>query len=111
MKNNIKNILNIKKITQKQLAEMTGITESAICRYVKQERMPCGENLLKIAEALDVEANELLSNGIKRLKVFELASTKINNIRLKIKLVQGLLRKLNQKNPVVKEIQELLRKI
>ena len=56
----IKEMLKEKNISQKELAEMTGITESAISRYVKCERVPRGTNLIKIAKALETTADELL---------------------------------------------------
>ena len=56
----IKEMLKEKNISQKELAEMTGITESAISRYVKGERVPRGTNLIKIAKALETTADELL---------------------------------------------------
>jgi len=40
-------------MSQKELAEATGLTESAVSRYVKGERVPRGINLMKIANAVD----------------------------------------------------------
>ena len=42
-----------------QLAEMTGITEEAIIRYIKGEREPSPPLLLKIANALGTTARYL----------------------------------------------------
>ncbi len=57
----IKELLKEKEISQKELSEMTGITESAISHYVKGDRVPRGTNLVKIAEALGTTADDLLS--------------------------------------------------
>lgn len=57
----IKEMLCEKNISQKQLSEMTGITESAISHYIKGDRVPRGTNLIKIAKALGTTADDLLS--------------------------------------------------
>ena len=46
-------------LSQKDLAEMTGLTQSAISHYIKGDRVPRGDNLFKIAEALEVPAKNL----------------------------------------------------
>ena len=53
-----------KNITQKQLAEITGITESAVSHYVKGDRIPRGMTLVKIAKALGTTADDLLEGDI-----------------------------------------------
>jgi len=55
-------LLKEKNITQKELAELTGMTESAISHYVKGDRVPRGVNLLKIAQVLGVSADYLFEN-------------------------------------------------
>lgn len=60
--NRIKTLLEEKNITQKELAKITGLTESAISHYVKGDRVPRGANLVKIAKALGVTTDELLYN-------------------------------------------------
>ena len=57
----IKEMLEKKGISQKRLAEITGITESAISHYVKGDRVPRGVNLVKIADALGTTTDDLLS--------------------------------------------------
>jgi transcriptional regulator with XRE-family HTH domain len=61
MSGQIKQMLQEKNISQKTLAEMTGITESAISHYIKGDRIPRGANLAKIAKALGTTADYLLS--------------------------------------------------
>ncbi len=61
MSEHIKQMLHEKNISQKALAEMTGITESAVSHYIKGDRVPRGANLAKIAKALGTTADYLLS--------------------------------------------------
>lgn len=59
---NIKLYRKINRLTQKQLAEKLGITDSAITKYEKGEREPKIETLIKIAEVLNVPIEQLLSS-------------------------------------------------
>ena len=58
----MKELISKKGISQKQLAKISGLTESTISRYVRGERIPRGVNLIKIAKALDTTADYLLGN-------------------------------------------------
>lgn len=49
-------------MSQKELAEAAGLTESAVSRYVKGERVPRGINLMKIANALSITVDQLLAD-------------------------------------------------
>ncbi|MBQ8023556.1 MAG: helix-turn-helix transcriptional regulator [Succinivibrio sp.] len=49
-------------MSQKELAEATGLTESAVSRYVKGERVPRGINLMKIANSLSITVDQLLAD-------------------------------------------------
>ncbi|MBD5542843.1 MAG: helix-turn-helix domain-containing protein [Lachnospiraceae bacterium] len=60
MANRITELLSTKSMTQKELAQASGITESAISHYIKGDRIPRGVNLIKIAEALDTTVDYLL---------------------------------------------------
>lgn len=64
--NRIKTILKEKNMTQKQLAEKTGITEVSISRYVNGDRAPKGPAIIEIAKALGVDAGYLLDFERKR---------------------------------------------
>lgn len=48
------------KLSQKQLAEMTGLTEAGISRYISGQRLPRLDILLRIAEALHCSLDYLL---------------------------------------------------
>ena len=62
---NIKQFRKNKKITQKELAEKIGVTDSAITKYEKGDREPNIETLNKIATALGVTINDLVKNEEK----------------------------------------------
>ena len=58
--NNLQGELEYSYTSQKELSEMTGITESAISRYVNGERMPSLKNVIKIARALECSVGDLI---------------------------------------------------
>lgn len=60
----ISTLLKEKKITQKDLALMAGVTESALSRYINNEREPKIEVLANIATALDTTV-DYLTRGAK----------------------------------------------
>lgn len=60
----IEKLLKEKHITQKDLAMMVGVTESALSRYINNEREPKIEVLANIATALDTTI-DYLSTGVK----------------------------------------------
>ena len=72
----IKEMLDQKGITQKELSEKTGITEPAISHYVKGDRVPRGANLVKIAKALGTTADDLLSGDREMDKESDLVFAK-----------------------------------
>lgn len=48
------------EMTQKDLAKASGITQAAVSRYMKSDRMPTGRVLVSICKALEVTPNWLL---------------------------------------------------
>lgn len=56
----IKEMLEQKGISQKELAISAGVTEAAMSHYIKGDRVPRGANLLNIAKALGTTTNVLL---------------------------------------------------
>lgn len=52
--NNIKKYRTIKELSQRELAKLTGISESSIRKYEHGERKPKIENLIKIERALGI---------------------------------------------------------
>lgn len=53
-------LMNQKNLTQKQLAQLSGITESSVSRYLHSEQRPRLDIVVNIAKALGVETNYLL---------------------------------------------------
>ena len=56
----IKALLKEKKMTQKQLAELSGVTESALSHYIKGDRIPSGVISVNVAYALSTTVNHIL---------------------------------------------------
>lgn len=56
----IKELLEEKGISRKELSEMTGLTEAAISRYINGQREPRSITLAIIARALGTSADDLL---------------------------------------------------
>ena len=69
-------------LTQKDLAEMTGLTQSAISHYIKGDRVPKGDNLFKIANVLGVSVDVLASSNDDNSYELELTSLKIRLSRI-----------------------------
>ena len=81
-------------MTQKQLAEATGITESAISRYVKGDRIPRGVNLIKIAQALKTTPESLIdeeTNDIETIKALIARNAGNLNDNEKIEIISILM--------------------
>ena len=60
----ISTLLKEKNMTQKQLAKLTGVTESALSHYVKGDRTPRSDVLSRIAKALGTTTDYLLGNEV-----------------------------------------------
>ena len=56
----IKTLLKEKKMIQKQLAELSGVTESALSHYIKGDRIPSGVASVNVAYALSTTVNYIL---------------------------------------------------
>lgn len=59
-KDKLANLLQEKGMSQKELAQLTNLTESAISRYLKGDRQPRGAILLNIANALGTTTDYFL---------------------------------------------------
>ena len=62
---NIHKIRKEKRLTQKQLSELTGIAEATIIRYEKNKFTPKVSQIERIAKALEVLAVELMDENFK----------------------------------------------
>jgi len=56
----IQNLLKRRNISQRELAEMVGLTETALSRYVSNARQPKPEMIANIATALHTTSDYLL---------------------------------------------------
>lgn len=63
---NIRTTRERKDLEQKELAEKSGLSSALICMYEKGARTPTIGNLIKIATALDVTAEELMKGVTSR---------------------------------------------
>lgn len=57
---NLNDILDEYKMSQKELSEETGISESMISRYIKGECMPSLKNVINIMIVLECDFEELI---------------------------------------------------
>ena len=57
------------KLTQKQLSELSGISEISIRKYEAGDRFPKTEQLKKIASVLEIGGNELIEVKLDAIKV------------------------------------------
>lgn len=65
LNNNIKHLRNIKGISQQELADKVGIDRSTISRIENNEIETTIDNAIKIAEALEVSINDLVSYDLR----------------------------------------------
>ena len=68
MAERLKAALEFRGLSQKDLAEMTGLTECCISRYVNNERVPRTDNAIKICDALNVTLDWYVNGYCKRCK-------------------------------------------
>ena len=93
----IKSLLKKKKMTQKQLAELSGVTESALSHYIKGDRIPSGVASVNVAYTLSTTVNYILGkedildfSNIKR--ILEQNKSKMTN-KEKAELIELLFMK------------------
>ena len=70
-------LMNQKNLTQKQLAQLSGITESSISRYLHSEQRPRLDIVVNIAKALGVETNYLLDKDEQAASAYNKISTAV----------------------------------
>ena len=66
------NAMNRNGISQRQLADATGMTEVSISRYVKGKRIPSAEILGRIADVLGVTTDYLITGKTEPTKHVEM---------------------------------------
>ena len=61
----LKEIRIAQNISQQELADIIGVTKVSVCGYESGKRLPNLYNLMRIANALDVDPNYLLGYDVK----------------------------------------------
>ena len=72
---NIRKELERKKLTQKELCDMTKISESAMSKYLSSDRPLRSDLLAKIANALGTSINQLLGIQVDDDTTFDACKT------------------------------------
>lgn len=62
---NLIEMLDKAKMTQRDLADATGLSESSICKYIQGRQMPGVRAIINIAAALNCTTDELIDFGDK----------------------------------------------
>ena len=57
-------MIKAKGLSQKELAQLAGVTEAAMSHYVKGDRIPRASVLVRIAEALGTTADYLMNGNV-----------------------------------------------
>ena len=73
----VKELMNKRNINQKQLSELSGITEASISRYLAGERTPRIDIITNFARVLDVEVDYLLDEQKDIISDFDSIKTAI----------------------------------
>ena len=58
---NLRDILKEYGMTQRQLAEETGLTEATFSSYINKRKIPSMRAIVNIANALDISTDELIN--------------------------------------------------
>ena len=60
---NLADMLNDARMTQRELADETGLSESSISYYIKKNKIPGIKALINISYALDCDVSDLIDFG------------------------------------------------
>ena len=73
----VSTLMEQRSINQKQLSQLSGITESSISRYLHSDKRPRMDIVVNIAKALKVETDYLLDDDEKGKTAFSSIATAI----------------------------------
>lgn len=74
----VKNLMIERGINQKQLSQLSGITESSVSRYLRSERRPRLDIVVNFAKVFGVATNYLLDDGeASEVSAYDTISTAI----------------------------------
>lgn len=76
-KDKVTSLMKERDMTQKQLSQLSGITESSISRYLHSNQRPRMDIVVNIAKALQVETEYLLEDEEKGESAYNAISTAI----------------------------------
>jgi len=76
-KEKVTELMNQRNISQKQLSQLSGITESSISRYLHSEQRPRMDIVVNIAKALHVETEYLLDDSERGESAYSSIATAI----------------------------------
>ena len=62
---NLRDMLSDANMTQRELADDTGLAEATISHYLNKRRMPTVRAIINIAYSLDCDINDLIDFGDK----------------------------------------------
>lgn len=71
----VKELIKVNNLTQRDLANDIGVTESTMCKYLSGNRVPGGETLSNLATALKTTTDYLL--GLDNENKTEINSSKL----------------------------------
>ena len=60
---NLQDILKDQNVSQRELANKTGLSESSISNYIKKRRVPSLKALINISYALNFDISDLIDFG------------------------------------------------
>lgn len=80
LNSNLKKFRKNKGLTQKELAEKSGITRESIGNYERGDRIPPANILSKIAIALGVSINDLIDYDIYVDKILDAYDSQVSNL-------------------------------
>lgn len=76
-KEKVTELMKQRNITQKQLSQLSGITESSISRYLHSEQRPRMDIVVNVAKALHVETEYLLDDSERGESAYSSIATAI----------------------------------
>lgn len=76
-KEKVLDLMDQRNITQKELSRLSGITESSISRYLRNDQRPRLDVVVNLAKALNVETNYLLDETENTESAYNMISTAV----------------------------------
>ena len=97
--NKVRKLMTERRMQQRDLAMMSGVTEAAMSRYLAGTRQPKSETLANMATALHTTSNDLLGlePPTKVDEVFRLVARNVGSIPQEVRL--ELIQLLSQAQP------------